>query len=145
VTDEQQIAALREAIRRAGWVTHRLRLFAVIGVSFPFALIAALGTLLSGWGTALEYITYAGAAALVSAEIALPAGAFSRWVRRRRIRGWLADLPPGQMADVLTSLRNDRLGDTRKLAAGLRRDFGLRRELAPATAPEARGDEPSPS
>src|SRR5438128_11308426 len=60
--------------------------------------------------------------------------------RYRALRGKLEALTAGQREAVLLPLRTAR-GDTRRIAAQLSRDFGVRTELTPASAPTGRGAE----
>ena len=80
---------------------------------------------------------------LLAFSAALLVAAIYRAIRRFRIRQCLATLHPHQIADVLLPLRSER-GDTRKILTPLFRQFGVPTEIAPAAAPDARGDEGSP-
>jgi hypothetical protein len=79
---------------------------------------------------------------LVAGSMALLVAVIYRATFRFRIRRQFATRHPHQIADVLLPLRSER-GDTRKILAPLLRQFGIPRELAPAAAPDARGDEAS--
>src|SRR5205814_7342938 len=67
--------------------------------------------------------TFAGASCIVSGAIAIPAAAVLRGIRRRRLGSRLAAIAPAARAELLCELERDRLGDTRKIAASLRREF----------------------
>ena len=82
---------------------------------------------------------------LMGAALACPIAVLGRWVRRRRLHQRLTVLSPAQRADILLPLGDERLGDTRKIAASLARGLRISTELTPAAAPDARGDEASPA
>jgi len=68
-----------------------------------------------------------------------------RSTRVRRLRVLVACLPSDTRERALVPLKSDWLGDTRRIAGSLLRDLQVGNELTPAAAPDARGDEPSPS
>jgi len=158
VSDEPQIAALRDDIRRAGQNTRIVRLVVAAGVFTPLAALLAAVAYLSlpvwggwlGWTVGIPVwifalLTFGGVFCLLSGLVALPFGVARRALHRRRLGSRLAVLAPTECAHLLRSLEQERLDDTRKLAASLLRDFGGATELTPATLPNARGDEASPA
>jgi hypothetical protein len=166
VTDQQQIAALREKIRRAGLLSRALRL----GIAALVLLVTAGWILWQQELTRIDVVTgpaprapgpapalwregpawakfldqwhgalAVGAAASLAALACLKI--VSPWLRRLVLRAKLAALPDEQRAQVLRPLQQDRSRDTRKLASALARDLGLPTEVTPASAPGGRGDE----
>jgi hypothetical protein len=61
------------------------------------------------------------------------------------MRRVLASLSPENRAAVLLPLQRETSADTRKIVAPLLGEFGLPTDVAPAAAPDARGDEASPA
>jgi hypothetical protein len=153
---EPQIAALREEIRRAGTDARWARICIASVVVGGFIALGLVGLLLSldwlGDGRIEARFWLAGAVAafatggcLVTGAAALPVAAVLRAVRARRLRRRLVTLAPATCAEIVAPLKREPLGDTRKIAAYLATSLRVPSELAPATAPDARGDEPSPS
>jgi hypothetical protein len=156
-SDERQIAALREDIRRAGKEARLLRwriASAVLGAFFAYSLYGL--AMVSPWlgdGRAAARLFLAGAVAVVAitgcvaaGAVALPAAAALRCWRRGRIgRSLAAMASPDRAALLLRQLERDPLGDTRKIAASLARSIPAPGELSPAAAPTTRGDEASPA
>ena len=77
--------------------------------------------------------------------VALPVAFLGRYLHRQRLRRELLSLDDECRAEVLLPLRSARLGDTRKLAEALLRDFAKRTEVSPMPTPVGRGDEASPA
>jgi hypothetical protein len=156
MTCEPQIEALREEIRRAGTQVRQKRITTVLGVFAPLAAIVLITVLFflglslwNGWiavlallGIALFALTAIG---VIASLLALFVAARCRSRECKRLRVELARLDLGSCAQVLTTLRTSRPGDTRKIAEALARDIGLPAELVPAAAPSARCDEASPA
>jgi hypothetical protein len=158
VTDEQQIAVLRELIRRAGadtglrrWLWFVVPCLPVIGIDLLLCAWALASNeygdswwhLLPTVGTStLIFLTVILAA---GALIAVPAGVLIRRSHRRRLHDALAELPQGARSSLLLSLLDDRAGDTRKIARGLARDFSTPAEMVDAGAFIAHGDGTSPT
>ena len=150
---EQQIAALREEIRRAGKVTGGIR----VGLAAPvvaLVLLAVVGCLGPRYDYGAEIhpllsealqlaACYVLGGAAVVLLIAYPVALSYRGWRCLRVYEKLSGLPQEQRAAVLVPLRTEKLGDTRKIVEPLIRQLRLRTELMPASAPDARGDEPS--
>jgi hypothetical protein len=158
VTDEPQIAVLREEVRRAGRATRTVRLSVGAAVFIPLTGLVLLGaawTLIAPVEYYQRHMWHDVAIALalsvfwavlpLAALIALPLAIAFRQGRRRRLADRIASLDDPSRAAVLSPLSSDALGDTRKLANALLRDFGLPAELTPAAAPGARGDEANPA
>src|SRR5205085_1027201 len=72
-------------------------------------------------------------------------GRWSRFRHLRRVRVTLGAMPPAARANLLRSVSEDRIADTRAIAQALMREFGVPTELAPAAGPGARGEEPTPA
>ena len=156
MSDEQQIAALREEIRLAGKVTRGIRAgLAAPVVALVLLLVAAtlefashfryvpFRVLLGGFAPVLGRDVLAGASVVLL--VAYPVALSYRSWRRLRLYKKLSALPQEQRAAVLVPLRTEKVGDTRKIVEPLIRQFRLPTELAPAAAPDARGDEPTPA
>jgi hypothetical protein len=167
VTDEPQIAALREEIRRAGGFAGRIRWFLVVippllfaayffwnGLWTPLAHAPdpdpgrlnvgkiAFSAFMGGWAGIY------GLAACLPIGHALAAGYRSR--SRRRARRALGAVSSVDRASVLLPLRSSADRDTRVIVEELVRELDLAAELrpaelTPAAAPNARGDEASPA
>jgi hypothetical protein len=161
VSDEQQVAGLREEIRRAGSATRNLRCGTIGCFVAPAALVSVLVLLLFMSGTAYlisppanpeeptaanylrDVISFLGGAVLVGLAVGLPLALGYRWRRRAELRKTLTSLTRDERARVLMPLVNGPSGDTRTLARTLARDLALAREVSPASAGDARGDEAS--
>jgi hypothetical protein len=151
MTDQQQIAALRKGIQRAGRKTGRTRrilVWSLIGAAAAVVAhaLVALPRLDPGSPLPIEALGIAlcfgvGFALL----IALPSAVLYRLRCLGAMRRHLARLPPEARAAVLLPLPPDASQDARSIAESLRRGFGMRTELIPASAPDARGDEASPA
>jgi hypothetical protein len=153
MSDDEQIAALQEEIRRAGRITRRARLW-VAGIALaPFI---AVGILPSLWFLAcfvaslqLMYlavvVVYAAGSCVVAAAVALPSAALYRGVRRKRLGRRLAAVAPTECAGVLRQLARDSLGDTRKIVSSLARSLGLSTEIAVGSAPGSTAGEARPA
>jgi len=153
MTDEQQIAALREQIQQAGRNTGRTRRMLTGGL-----LVATVAICAYAWVTlprrypndphGLNQI--APTVALVfgvgcSLLIALPSAVLYRLRCVGAMRHVLRSLSPKKRAAVLLPLQREVCDDTRRIVAPLLNEFGLPTEAAPAAAPAARGDEASPA
>jgi hypothetical protein len=79
--------------------------------------------------------------ALAGAGVCLVIAAGARDRAARRLAERLGTLPAAQCREVLASLEGDRLRDTRVIARELARRLGAAQEIAPASAPDGRGDE----
>ena len=150
MSDEQQIAALREEVRRAGRSTQTARWIMGGVVSIPAAAVALTGlvfaALYGGWGGVVTgFLCAAISGTVMIAAAALSVGALCHFYYSRRIARWLAEKPSSVRVDVLQPLLRDPLGDTRNIADWLLTEFGVPAELAPASAPDACGDEASPA
>jgi hypothetical protein len=162
VTDEDQIAALREEIRRAGRAIDRVRTVVVWCVAAAIFAILALPGLVSVLShphdrtEASEIAPFATAlAAIVGVAIGSLVGALAGAVRsmelRQQLGAHLRTLEYAQQLHVLRPLKRTADGNVRKLVAALERSITagpaatIHSELAPATAPDARGDEASPA
>jgi hypothetical protein len=162
VCTDEQIAAMRGEIRRAGeWVLH-LRYAVggtILGFALLLALVAVVGNLLH-FSDEADPLTIASliipqwiAAPVASASvgligvvcIALPMAAGVRALWRLRIGRRLSRLNEHDRAAVLLHLGSGERDDTRKVVAGLARRFKLPAEVIPAAALDARGDEASPA
>jgi hypothetical protein len=159
VTDEQQIAALREEIRRAGRAAVQARVVAgVVGLGacvalvFGDALIALgpEGRIFPHWDALIDYLFLVMlAGALGCAMGPAMAAAAGPLFRRSKVRGIVKRLGTVERQDAeaaLASLHNDPSSDARKIAAVLLRRLTAKAaaEIAPANPPNARGDEASP-
>lgn len=154
MTDDHQMAALREEIRGAGHDTRLMRLGSAASL-----LILVVGLLLLAFGIGegysvrppsitvvlLNLAIIAGGGCIVALAVAMVGAAVVRWGRRTTIRPRLASMAPHERAEVLRGLAQDPIGDTRKLARSLARSVGVSTELSPALPPGARGDEASPA
>jgi hypothetical protein len=152
---EEQVAALRAQVQRAGQTTLIVRvglpclvaLALILGV-FPWAAI--LRDLFTGRmpGSGppfllMAVIGYAVNGFCLGVPLAFPLALLYRRLRRAQLRRCLMELPPEQQVIVVEPLRSAARGDTRKILDGLVRDLRLPTELAPAPAPAGRGDEAS--
>jgi hypothetical protein len=140
VSDEQQIAALREEIQRAGDTTDRLRfglaIFLLLSMLFMLGF-AAYGPL---W-----LLVSVSSIVLVPFLVAWPVASAYRAGCERRLYCTVAQLSVEERANLLVPLLQNQCRDTRRVVASLARDFGLPTELTPAAAPDARGDEATPA
>jgi hypothetical protein len=147
---EQRAASLQGQLRRAGENIRAKRresvrwlLYLVLAGPFSVCLLATV------LPYRIDLMAYALATAAVAAAVltvAVPAGALYRRIQREQFQKVLADLGPERAAEVLLPLRNEPLGDTRKLAEGLLRDLHLPpvSDLLPSAAPAGTGNEPGP-
>lgn len=153
MTNEQQIAALREGIRQSGLRTAAMRR-RVLPASLAgfFVLFVASAELIhpvhnppDAWigpdAVAAALLAAVGPAAV----LALLASGIYRRGRCDQLRRALSRLPRSSRAKVLFPLPHNESGDTRRIARQLLREFGMPAELAPATAPDAHGYEASPA
>ena len=147
MTDEQQIAALQEEIRRAGRRLWRLFVcFVTAGIvagGCLWILVAVRAPLLMQWPFASGVVITAVLAGLASAGLVEPV---ARRFYAARLRERLSSLTPMQRVRTLLQLEeqaaHDPNGFLKPLLQQLRVDGT---ELIPATAPDARGDEASPA
>jgi hypothetical protein len=152
------VEAATQRIRRLGALTRRTRLvltFAPLGVALAFVGWVVLRVrwsevpvdaepfLLRTFGLGLAF--YGPPLVLLGWMAALPTAAAQRLLSRFLLRRQLRAMPARLAAESLAALRREPLGDTRKIVAPLLREFGRSLELAPAAAPDAHGDEPSPA
>jgi hypothetical protein len=152
---QEQIAALRERIRRAGQTTLQVRTTLLVGVVLAFILCTVpwfVQGILTGrlqgsaFGWVLLGIFVSGVAGLcVAVPWVCPVAMLYRDVRRDQLRQCLGELSPEAQRQVLEPLRSIAEGDTRKLLDSLTCDLRLPSELTPSGAPTGRGDEPTPT
>ena len=142
MTDEKRIAALREEILGAGASVRGVRTTILLVV---LSMLAVVYLLPLGWPSVLAMVLAPFVYVAAACVVALPVAFLHRSLRRRQLRRALLSLDNERRAAVLLPLRTARLGDTRKLAAALLRDFSVRTEVAPAAIAEGRGDEASPA
>ena len=158
MTDEQQIAALREEIRQAavhldGTLDRFFRV--VVGIAIVAFTAGAVTTLvaLHGWLRPVAWLaaTAFGILAAFGTVILFSGGAFfvplaaasRRALYLSRFRRRLASLPDERRIAVLVPLRGDRTAG--HLVAPLLRGISIPAEISPAPATDARGDEASPA
>jgi hypothetical protein len=154
VTDEQQIAALRDEIRRAGRTVGSLRWGTALCTGVVIAVLfhaGALRLLLRhglSWGlfgvAILVLVPAISLGAMVGCFIAFPSAEAQFYVYRHRLRRRLSLLPTATVVEVLDKSGTASNEDAAALARVLRSDLGVGAEIAPA-APNARGDEASPA
>jgi hypothetical protein len=77
--------------------------------------------------------------------VALPLAAIRRGQHRRRFQDRLRALQRSDQLALLLPLESSDDDDTRKIAVALARNVPSPAEVAPATAPDARGNEASPA
>jgi hypothetical protein len=147
--DGDRVAPLREEIRRAGRNTGRTRLILVwslVGTAIG-VVVHALVAIAPDPGSPVPFELGVALCFGVGFTflIALPVALLFRLWCVSAMRRRLAPLPPEARTAVLLSLPPDASEDTRNIAESLLREFGVPSELAPAAAPEARGDEASPA
>jgi hypothetical protein len=173
MTDEQQIAALREEIRRAGrlvccsrWMTGcaaatLLLPLAVRAIDTAFTVIRHVvigiacgppGGNSRVYGSQVVHPSLAfiwsgsvGAVLLLAAAMGWLVALGYRRSRLKPLRLVIATVPFQDRAAALVPLSRERLRDTRKLVAPLLREIGIHTEITPAAAPDARGYEASPA
>lgn len=143
MTDEQQIAALREEIRRAG-AGASLVSFAMFLVGGTVLLVVlALSGVVSGytWPAFQTVLIALCAAGLCGGSAAV----VFRRLRARSIRQRLASLPMGERLVTVSPLLQDENQHTRQIAALLVADLRRAGEITPAAAPAPCGHEASPA
>jgi hypothetical protein len=158
MSDERQIGALREEIRRAGARLSAGRSFLWRLAMFVPLTMAALELYVRVRWEVLRFTTadacwyllgeatFLTLAASAAGYIILPLVAGCRAMRRARLHHRLAALPPAELAAVLLPLRQDPHDDTRKLIAPLLRGVDVRTlEVVPAPPGGGRGSEPGPA
>jgi hypothetical protein len=164
MSDEQQIAALREEIRKAGRRIRRVRwLLALV----PAPILAAWAFWLflyvaewrnpdpNPWGWRLQPMHLLGSAVMggatgaavlfASLPVAFAMAAIYRSWCRRHAHASLEALRPDDRLAVLLPMRNAAEGDARRVVEALVRDFRLSLEITPARASDAHGNEASPA
>jgi hypothetical protein len=142
VSEERQIAALREEIRRRGKASFLFRWGLPLCVTLA---VASLLLILSAVG-GLRFHEVPLVALLVTWIVLLGwLRNYSRFRYLRRLREVFGAMPPAARGDLLRSLREDRIGDIRAIAQSLSREFGAPAEVAPTTVRNARGDEAAPA
>lgn len=154
---------LRDEVRRAGVTTRRVRWFLFGGVLLLLAGLVSVDIVRrdrfaaslpgdewrayfpDGAGTSdfFEMIEATVLAPVAGAVLGLSVAFGYRWQRRRQLRKRMAALSPCERSNTLLALQEE-TGDTAKLVASLRREFGIPTEITPAVAPDGRGDEPTP-
>lgn len=147
---DNEIAALREEMRRAGASTRNARWTAAAVIAAPLAAIGAVGLLFSAFyggvvGVLSGLICVAAVVVMAAAFGAVLTSEVCRGLHERRLGRKLVALPPADRAYLLHPLVHGPEGDTRTIAESLMRKFAPATELAPAAAPDARGDEISPA
>ena len=155
MSDEQEIAALREEIRQAGERTLAIRRAissSILGLAF--FVVWACFTAHNDYAedaraflhrTQLLAAMYGFGGLGAAVILAYPAALAYRTWRRSQLRRQLASLTPNQRADVLSPLLGMGRGDARKIVEPLLREFHPQTEVTLATVPAARGDEASPA
>jgi len=153
VSDEERIEWFREKIRRAGRDTGRTRRMLAGGLLLTTVAICACAWVtlpkrypndplgLNQLACIVGFIFGVGCSLL----IALPSAVLYRLRCVGAMRRFLGSLSPEKRAAVLLPLQREVSDDTRKIVAPLLSEFGLPSEVAPAAAPDSRGDEPSPA
>ena len=133
MTDEQQIAALREGIRRAGRNATRA---AVVCGCLALAVLFGFGIGVLG---GLAFSALAG----LGVVLLLPLPGIRLW----RIRRAMRRLSPQDQTDVLVPLLTGpgEKYPTRELAGSLRLEMRHSAELTPSVAPDTCGNEASPA
>jgi hypothetical protein len=164
---EKQVAALQKRIRRAGWLTRRLRL-ALLGAAVVLMLVwmavaaaqpfdsaprviaesedgvVAYAVQAPVWSSPIFIALAVAEVAVLALLVALPAALLYRRTCCVQLRRSLAQLPPPGRGAVLLPLRGEPLGDTRKIVVPLLRQLRIPTEPVPAEAPASRGDEATP-
>jgi hypothetical protein len=148
--EQAPVAALQEEIRQAGDDLLSLRvasgclfwfpaLFVAVGLTM-YAALHVVGIGLARPGL-YDVVTLA-LSVLMAAGSGTAIAAGGRAIRRARLREQLRALPESERAQVLLPLRREG-GDTRRLVEPLIRELGIQPgEVAPASSPAGRGDEP---
>ena len=160
MSDDSQIAALREEIQQSGQGARSKRWsrFGCCLGAAVFWLLLAFCLMVQTLGgspydppgvtpESKQRDLLIDAVVLSAALIAMPPlyARFLHWRLRRRIRRRLRDVLPAARAEILLPLRTDQRWETRAIVRPLLREFGLPTEVSPSASPDARGDEPSPS
>ena len=163
MSNEEQIAALRNEIRRAGRTAGILRgslglaaILCLLPLAFRLFSVDALRPVTTGWGLATVCGTFtstaispsvivAGLSFLVGAPgavlVGIVAAALYCELRIRRLARRLAPFTASERSAALLPLAADRSPDTRRIAASLCRTVNRRPEVAPVTHADGRGDE----
>jgi hypothetical protein len=152
---EEQVAALRERIRRAGAFTRWLRtgLRGAVAILLVWILTRPIpvpeAPIAWDYGQALYSLFLVSSILLVEESlcgflVARPVAAVSRGFFELSIANRLVGLSRKQAAQVLLPLRADG-GDTHKIVEPLIRKLRLPTELIPSDAPAGRGDEAAPT
>jgi hypothetical protein len=140
-----EIAALRARIRDAGEATDRLRMLLGLAGFELIAIALGLGVALTVHPLQLwEVLVAAGGGGAAGYLVRYPLAAGYRCARRRQLRRHLAALPASGRAQLLLSLQNEPVADTRKLIGPFLQELGLPTEAAPAGFEPARGNEGVP-
>lgn len=151
LTPDIEPSELQAEIRRAGDSTGNVRTATAAGsgcvamLLYPAVLLGAAGAVQAGIlgapiPTLLTLVTMGGLA-VAAALLAAGRACFHRRKRTAQLGRRMAGLSGEEGAHALLSLTHDANGDVRKIAASLVREFGVRKEITPATAPKGRGDE----
>jgi hypothetical protein len=153
---EDQIAALREAVRRRAQrldcLWFRVMSAPMMGGILLTALLVAAAIAGGGWrGPAALFLilllAVVGSLALITmllfatAVAMLPVFGIALARQRRQVRRELTVLPPWQRAAVLAPLSTDEFDYTRSLVAPLIEEFPAPHELSPVAAPDGEGNE----
>jgi len=147
VTDEQQIAALREEIRRAGrrlvcpmdrlatlfaaggWICLSGIALGVVGAVLSYnRILLGLASVVLVIGIPVTIIAFVGLL-----FVATPLEEWRRSRYRRAFRRRLNELPEGDWIAVLRPLRGD--GPAQEIVGHMLQELRLSTELTPATAP----------
>jgi hypothetical protein len=142
---EEQIAALREAIREAGHPSRRLRLGCLVCLMF-FAILGGLPVAIqlglpqhSATAAVTEFARVVGGflllATVVSIGTAMAIGALERDHNRVTLARRLAELSPAQQAELLLPLVRDPVADTRMIVKPIASRLKSQGELTPSDPP----------
>jgi hypothetical protein len=156
VSDEQQIAALREEIRLTARMMADLQrrhlrpriIWSGVGAAVVGSLVALMihrpnYLVVLVFAHAFAFPMIAGIVGIAVHAEAMSQLAAQHHARRQRLVERFHLLPSDQVAAALRSLRSDAEADVRELAKRLLREVDLRTELAPAVASEGFGNEPA--
>jgi len=147
LANRDQIAALREEIRRAGKSgPRRLAVLTAAGILVAFSGLAGLLGLLSvphPVATAVTILLYFATPALLL--VALACRALDRRLYCNLFGRKLAKHARAEQAHVLLPLWHFAVEETWEIIEPLVRRLQASAELVPAEAPAGRGDEPSPA
>ena len=162
---EEQLAALREEIRRAGGSvvrtqrSLRLLFWTPVGILAALVLVGFLlgwippsrwpEWLLPGWlhgvfsGAALWAIMVGLPMVMLAAPVLFTVPTIRRFFAGRRLAAHSRTVPAEELRSVFLPLVKESNAETRRLAARLLRDLNLPTELTPVRTPEGSGAEVS--